>query len=91
MSQPKEEQDLGRARTFVARVVSDKMEKTVTVVIDRKMPHALYGKAVRRSTKLHAHDEKNAAKNGDIVVIKQARPRSRTKAWELVEVVRRSG
>ena len=74
-------------RTLTGKVVSDKMEKSIVVVIDRQVQHPLYGKSIRRSTKLHAHDENNTAKVGDIVTIKECRPISKTKAWALVEVV----
>ncbi|HYW93339.1 MAG TPA: 30S ribosomal protein S17 [Gammaproteobacteria bacterium] len=75
------------ARTLVGRVVSDRMDKTITVAVERRVQHPVYGKYIRRSTKLHAHDEENAAKRGDFVRIRECRPLSRTKAWRLVEVV----
>ena len=68
-------------RTLVGRVVSDKMDKTVTVLIERKVKHPLYGKIIRQSKKFHAHDEANQFKEGDLVVIQESRPISRTKAW----------
>lgn len=74
-------------RTLTGKVVSDKMEKSIVVVIDRQVQHPLYGKSLRRSTKLHAHDENNTAKVGDVVTIRESRPISKTKAWTLVEVV----
>ena len=74
-------------RTLTGKVVSDKMEKSIVVLIERRVQHPLYGKLIRRSTKLHAHDENNTAKIGDIVTIKESRPISKTKAWTLVEVV----
>ena len=74
-------------RTLTGRVVSDKMEKSIVVLIERRVQHPLYGKLIRRSTKLHAHDENNVAKTGDLVTIKESRPISKTKAWTLVEVV----
>jgi small subunit ribosomal protein S17 len=74
-------------RTLTGKVVSDKMEKSITVLIERRVQHPVYGKMIRRSTKLHAHDENNTAKIGDIVTIKESRPISKTKAWTLVEVV----
>ena len=74
-------------RTLTGRVVSDKMEKSIVVLIERRVQHPLYGKLIRRSTKLHAHDENNVAKTGDVVTIKESRPISKTKAWALVEVV----
>ena len=74
-------------RTLTGRVVSDKMDKSIVVLIERRVQHPLYGKLIRRSTKLHAHDENNTAKIGDVVTIKESRPISKTKAWALVEVV----
>lgn len=73
-------------RTLTGKVVSDKMDKSIVVLIERRVQHPLYGKSIRRSTKLHAHDENNVAKIGDVVTIK-SRPISKTKAWTLVEVV----
>ena len=78
-------------RTLQGKVVSDKMDKTVTVLVERKVKHPLYGKIVRRSTKIHAHDEQNQSGIGDVVVIEESRPLSKTKAWvvkELVETAR---
>lgn len=77
-------------RTLTGRVVSDKMDKTITVLIERKVPHPVYGKYVRRSTKIHAHDENNECKAGDLVIITQCRPLAKTKAWRLVNVVERA-
>lgn len=74
-------------RTLTGKVVSDKMDKSIVVLIERQVQHPLYGKLIRRSTKLHAHDENNTAKIGDVVTIKESRPISKTKAWALVEVV----
>ena len=74
-------------RTLTGKVVSDKMDKSIVVLIERRVQHPLYGKSIRRSTKLHAHDENNVAKIGDVVTIKESRPISKTKAWTLVEVV----
>ena len=74
-------------RTLTGKVVSDKMEKSIVVLIERQVQHPLYGKLIRRSTKLHAHDENNTAKIGDVVTIKESRPMSKTKSWTLVEVV----
>jgi small subunit ribosomal protein S17 len=74
-------------RTLTGKVVSDKMDKSIVVLIERRVQHPLYGKLIRRSTKLHAHDENNTAKAGDVVTIKESRPISKTKAWTLVEVV----
>lgn len=78
-------------RTLQGRVVSDKMDKTVTVLVERKVKHPLYGKVIRRSTKIHAHDAENQYTVGDIVVISETRPMSKTKSWcvtGLVEKVR---
>ena len=74
------------ARTVIGRVVSDKMDRTITVLVERKVKHPLYGKFIKRSTKFHAHDEKNECHTGDMVVIKQCRPISKSKSWTLVEV-----
>ena len=76
-------------RTLTARVVSDKMNKSAVVMVERKVRHPLYGKYIRRSTKLHIHDEKNECKQGDTVTIKQIRPMSKTKSWALLKVVER--
>lgn len=73
-------------RTLTGRVVSDKMDKTVTVMVERKVRHPLYGKFIKRSTKVHVHDESNSAREGDTVVIKESRPYSKTKSWALVRV-----
>jgi small subunit ribosomal protein S17 len=78
------------ARTVTGRVISDKMNKTITVLAERKVPHPVYGKYVRRSTKLHAHDEQNESKQGDTVMIEQCRPLAKTKAWRLVKVVEKA-
>ena len=72
------------------RVVSSAMEKTVTVLIERRVKHPLYGKFMRRSTKLHAHDENNECNAGDWVRVEQCRPLSKTKCWRLVEVVEKA-
>lgn len=74
-------------RTLTGRVVSNKMDKSVTVKIDRMVKHPVYGKYIRRSTKLHVHDENNQCGEGDLVTIRQCRPISKTKSWTLVEVV----
>jgi len=76
-------------RTVVGRVVSDKMEKSAVVMVERKVRHALYGKYIRRSTKLHIHDENNECQTGDTVSIEECRPVSKTKAWRLVKVIDR--
>ena len=74
------------ARTVIGRVVSDKMDRTITVLVERKVKHPLYGKFIKRSTKFHAHDEKNECHTGDMVTIQQCRPISKSKSWTLVEV-----
>ena len=77
-------------RTLTGRVVSDKMDKSAVVLVERRVPHPLYGKYIRRSTKFHIHDENNECKEGDTVTIQECRPVSRTKSWKLVEVVERA-
>ena len=74
-------------RTVTGTVLSNKMDKTITVLIERKVKHPLYGKFVRRSTKVHAHDEENVCQEGDNVVLQQCRPISKSKSWKLVKVV----
>ena len=74
-------------RTLVGRVVSDKMQKTVTVLVERRVKHALYGKYVAHSKKFHAHDEENQYKTGDTVEISESRPLSRTKSWVVTRLV----
>ena len=77
-------------RTLTGRVTSNKMDKTITVAIERLVKHPVYGKYIRRTTKLHAHDEHNQCREGDMVTIKQCRPLSKSKSWMLVDVVRRA-
>lgn len=72
---------------LTGRVVSDKMDKSITVLIERLVRHPLYGKQLRRSTKIKAHDENNVCQQGDLVRIKETRPISKTKSWTLVDVV----
>lgn len=74
-------------RTLIGKVVSDKMDKTVTVLIERHVKHPLYGKIIMRSNKYHAHDETNQVKAGDMVEIQEGRPISKTKAWTVTRVV----
>jgi small subunit ribosomal protein S17 len=74
-------------RTETGRVISNKMDKSITVLIERKVPHPIYGKFVTRSTKVHAHDAANECSEGDLVTISECRPISKTKSWKLVEVV----
>lgn len=75
-----------KIRTATGRVVSDKMDKTITVLIERKEKHPIYGKYVKRSSKLHAHDESNECGMGDLVTIKETRPYSKSKSWALVTI-----
>ena len=77
-------------RTVEGRVVSNKMDKTVTVLVERQVKHALYGKYIRRSTKLHAHDADNACNEGDVVRLAEIAPMSKTKNWRVVSVVTRA-
>ena len=77
-------------KTVEGRVVSNKMDKTVTVLVERLVKHALYGKYIRRSTKLHAHDEDNSCNEGDVVRLTECRPMSKTKNWRVLEVVART-
>jgi small subunit ribosomal protein S17 len=74
-------------RTLIGRVVSNKMDKTVTVLVERKVKHPVYGKYVVRSTKFHAHDESDRINEGDLVEIAETRPISKTKAWTVTRVV----
>jgi small subunit ribosomal protein S17 len=74
-------------RTLVGRVISNKMDKTVTVLVERKVRHPVFGKYLIRSTKLHAHDEGNSLREGDLVEISETRPLSRTKSWTVTRVV----
>ena len=74
-------------RTVEGRVVSNKMDKTVTVLVERQVKHALYGKYIKRSTKLHAHDADNACNEGDVVRVTEIAPMSKTKNWRVVEIV----
>jgi small subunit ribosomal protein S17 len=74
-------------RTVSGRVVSDKMDKTITVLVERKVKHPLIGKVIVKSNKFHAHDEKNECKEGDLVTITESRPLSKTKTWVLSKVI----
>ncbi|HZF98606.1 MAG TPA: 30S ribosomal protein S17 [Pseudoxanthomonas sp.] len=80
-------QEKSGQRTVEGRVVSNKMDKTVTVLVERQVKHALYGKYIRRSTKLHAHDADNACNEGDVVRMVEIAPLSKTKNWRVVEIV----
>ena len=77
-------------RTVEGRVVSNKMDKTVTVLVERQVKHPLYGKYIKRSTKLHAHDADNACNEGDVVLLTEIAPMSKTKNWRVVEIVTRA-
>jgi small subunit ribosomal protein S17 len=77
-------------RILEGRVTSDKMDKTVTVLIERRVQHPVYGKFITRSTKVHAHDEKNECAIGDMVQVEQCRPLSKTKSWRLLKVVEKA-
>jgi small subunit ribosomal protein S17 len=79
-----------KTRTLQAKVISAKMDKSIVVAIERKVKHPLYGKFMKRTTKLHAHDETNQCNEGDLVLISECRPISKTKSWTLVEVVRKA-
>ena len=74
------------ARTATGRVVSNKMDKTVTVMIERRVKHPVYGKFITRSSKIHAHDEKNECGIGDLVIVEESRPISKSKSWKLLRV-----
>ena len=90
MSEAQEARERGRRKVRTGVVVSDKMDKTVVVRIDRSFLHPLYGKTVRRSKKLAAHDEANEAHVGDRVRVVETRPLSKSKRWRLVEIVERA-
>jgi small subunit ribosomal protein S17 len=77
-------------RTLAGRVVSDKMEKTVTVLIERRVKHPLYGKIIVQSKKFHAHNDSNEAKAGDLVEIEETRPISKTKSWRVTKVLEKA-
>ena len=74
-------------RTLQGKVISNKMDKSIVVAIERNVKHPIYGKFITRTTKLHVHDEANVCKEGDIVTIRECRPLSKTKSWTLVAVV----
>jgi small subunit ribosomal protein S17 len=79
-----------KARTVTGKVVSDKMDKTITVMVERRVKHPIYGKIITRSSKLHAHDEANECRIGDLVTISETRPLSKTKTWKLVSIDERA-
>jgi len=77
-------------RTQTGRVVSNKMDKSVTVLLERQIKHALYGKYIKRSTKVRAHDEDNSCGEGDKVLIAECRPLSKSKSWRVIEILERA-
>ena len=79
-----------KVRTVQGRVSSNKMDKTITVVVERFVKHPIYGKFIKRSTKMHAHDEANVCNAGDLVTISECRPLSKNKNWTLVDVVEKA-
>ena len=79
-----------RTRTVTGKVISNRMDKSITVLIDRRVTHPVYGKIIKRSTKIHAHDANNECAIGDEVTIKEVRPISKTKSWSLVSVDERA-
>ena len=87
---PKEQQASRSHRTLVGMVVSDKMDKTVTVLVERQVMHPTIGKVVKRTKKYHAHNDNNDAKMGDRVVIQECKPLSKTKAWKVTRLVERA-
>jgi len=91
MSGENSNDDTATIRRTLGRVVSDKMNKSVTVSVERLVKHPVYGKYIRRTTKIVAHDEGNACKHGDLVAISECRPISKTKSWRVVEVVEKAG
>ena len=78
------------ARSMTGRVVSDKMNKTVTVLVERKVKHPMLGKVIRLTKKYHAHDENNEFRDGDMVIIEECRPRAKTKAWRVAKLVEKA-
>ena len=82
--------ELVSKRTLVGRVVSDKMDKTVTVLIERRVKHSMYDKIIVRSSKYHAHNSNNEAKSGDMVQIQESRPLSKTKSWVVTKLLEKS-
>lgn len=85
-----DENEIKTNRTLEGRVTSSAMDKTITVVIERRVKHPLYGKFMRRSTKIHAHDETNSCNVGDLVRVEQFRPLSKTKTWRLIEILEKA-
>jgi len=83
-------QSTARRRTVPGTVVSNKADKTITVLVERRLQHPLYKKYIRRTTRLQAHDEANECREGDQVLIEECRPLSKTKSWRLVEILQRA-
>ncbi len=83
-------EELKASKTVTGKVVSNKMDKTITVLIERRVKHPIYGKYVSKSSKLKAHDEENVCNEGDVVRISESRPLSKTKSWRLVDIVERA-
>lgn len=79
-----------KGRTISGKVVSNKMDKSITVLIERRVKHPVYGKYLTKSTKVHAHDEANACREGDTVTVREVRPISKTKTWSLVSIDERA-
>lgn len=79
-----------RERTVIGKVLSNKMDKSITVLVERRVKHPVYGKYVTKSSKFHAHDENNECNPGDTVIIKEVRPISKTKTWNLVSIEERA-
>lgn len=84
------ERDYGNQKVRVGQVVSDKMQKTVVVVVERVVPHPLYGRRMRRTSRLKAHDERNECRIGDTVKVVETRPLSKDKHWRVVEILKRA-
>ena len=76
-----------RTRTLTGKVVSNRMDKTITVLVERRVKHPVYGKYMTKSSKVHAHDEKNECNVGDVVTLSESKPISKTKAWQLVSIL----
>lgn len=89
MSQVENKAEKG-SRTITGKVVSNKMDKSITVLVERRVKHPVYGKYLTKSSKVHAHDEANACKEGDVVTVKEVRPISKTKTWTLVSIDEKS-
>lgn len=90
MTEQASEEHNSSNRTLTGHVVSNGMDKSITVKVERRVKHPLYGKFLRRSTKVHAHDENNECGVGDIVRVEQCRPMSKTKTWRLLEIVEKA-